>query len=38
MILRRVIKHNFSVATRNVKDFEGLKLELVNPFEHESTQ
>lgn len=25
--------HNFTLVTRNVKDFQGLKLRLINPFE-----
>ena len=28
--------HGFAVATRNIKDFEGCGLELINPFEFEN--
>jgi toxin FitB len=27
------IAHRFAIATRNIKDFEGCGLELINPFE-----
>ena len=26
--------HDLAVATRNVRDFEGLEVETVNPWEH----
>jgi toxin FitB len=32
-IAATAITHGFSLATRNIKDFEGLDLELINPFE-----
>jgi toxin FitB len=31
-IAATAITHSFALATRNIKDFEGLDLELVNPF------
>ncbi|MCI4646095.1 MAG: type II toxin-antitoxin system VapC family toxin [Hyphomonadaceae bacterium] len=30
------LAHGFDLATRNTKDFEGLGLPLINPFEHET--
>jgi toxin FitB len=32
-IAATAITHRFALATRNIKDFEGLDLELINPFE-----
>lgn len=34
MIAGIALAHGFSIATRNVKDFEGLGVQLINPFEH----
>lgn len=33
MIAAICLSHGATLATRNVKDFEGLDLKLVNPFE-----
>lgn len=33
MIAAICLSHDATLATRNVKDFEGLDLKLVNPFE-----
>ena len=30
------IAHGFAIATRNTKDFAGLGVELINPFDHQS--
>jgi predicted nucleic acid-binding protein len=34
MIAAICLSHGATLATRNVRDFEGLGLDLVNPFEH----
>lgn len=36
MIAAICITHGATLATRNAKDFEGLDLKLVNPFEAEA--
>ena len=34
MIAATALTHGATLATRNVGDFEGLDIELVNPFEY----
>ncbi len=33
MIAATAIKHKLSIVTRNLRDFEGLRIEIVNPWE-----
>lgn len=33
LIAATAIQHNLTLVTRNIKDFQGLKLRLINPFE-----
>ncbi|WFF38276.1 type II toxin-antitoxin system VapC family toxin [Moraxella nasibovis] len=33
-IAATAIAHDLTVATRNVKDFDGMPVKLINPFEH----
>ena len=36
MIAATTLEHGFTLATRNVRDFEGTGIKLVNPWDHEA--